>query len=131
MSKRGLSARLYAPNQTLIMVNARLPQGNLAAANAAGRPRPTVGRNRASRSPNQNAHLLSQMGDWSPSGWWGHDACGRAFRIEGLALRLTVGRRGRTRAVLRHELVELFLVLGVTQPVEEILEFGLLLFEAL
>jgi hypothetical protein len=54
-----------------------------------------------------------------------------SLQIEGLALRLTVGRRGRTRAVLRHELVELFLVLGVTQPVEEILEFGLLLFEAL
>ena len=29
MSKRGLSARLYAPNQTLIMVNARLPKENL------------------------------------------------------------------------------------------------------
>src|ERR1700730_8336663 len=27
MSKRGLSARLYAPNQTLIMVNRRLPSG--------------------------------------------------------------------------------------------------------
>jgi hypothetical protein len=33
--------------------------------------------------------------------------------------------------VLRHELVELFLVLGVAQPIEEILEFGLLLFETL
>src|SRR6202165_2040839 len=29
MSKRGLSARLYAPDQTLIMVNGRLPQGIL------------------------------------------------------------------------------------------------------
>src|ERR1035437_7494908 len=29
MSKRGLSARLYDPNQTLIMVNGRLPQENL------------------------------------------------------------------------------------------------------
>src|SRR6202030_1446984 len=44
---------------------------------------------------------------------------------------MAVGGRGRTRAVLRHELVELFLVLGVTQPIEEILESGLLLFEAL
>src|SRR5260370_42387459 len=32
--------------------------------------------------------------------------------------------------MLRHELVELFLVLGVTQAIEEILEFGLLLLEA-
>src|ERR1700733_1994202 len=32
--------------------------------------------------------------------------------------------------MLRHELVELFLVLGVTQPIEEILEFGLLFLEA-
>ena len=44
---------------------------------------------------------------------------------------LTVRGRGRAQAVLRHEGVELFLVLGVTQPIEEILEFGLLLFEAL
>src|SRR5438093_9812267 len=45
-------------------------------------------------------------------------------------LRLVV-RRGRTRLVLRHELVELFLVLGVTQAVEEILEFDLLFLEPL
>src|SRR5258708_11480550 len=32
--------------------------------------------------------------------------------------------------MLRHELVELFLVLGVTQAIEEVLEFGLLLLEA-
>ena len=32
--------------------------------------------------------------------------------------------------MLRHELVELFLVLGVAQAIEEIAEFGLLLFEA-
>ena len=44
---------------------------------------------------------------------------------------LPIRRRGRARAVLGHELVELFLVLGVAQPIEEILEFGLLLFEAL
>ena len=34
-------------------------------------------------------------------------------------------------AMLRHELVELFLVLGVAQAIEKILEFGLLLLEAL
>ena len=33
----------------------------------------------------------------------------------------------RTGPVLRHERVELFLVLGVTQAIEEILEFNLLL----
>jgi hypothetical protein len=33
--------------------------------------------------------------------------------------------------VLGHELIELFLVLGVAQPIEEILEFGLLLLETL
>src|SRR5258707_13135660 len=37
VSKRGLSARHYVPNQTLIMVNARLPKGNLATGNR-GRP---------------------------------------------------------------------------------------------
>src|SRR5690349_11099657 len=41
-------------------------------------------------------------------------------------LRLVVRRR-RPLLVLRHELVELFLVLGVTQAVEELLELGLLL----
>jgi hypothetical protein len=36
VSKRGLSARHYAPNQTLIMVNARLPKGYLVAGSAGG-----------------------------------------------------------------------------------------------
>src|SRR2546423_15046456 len=36
MSKRGLFARLYVPNQTLIMVNARLPKGNFARGNEGG-----------------------------------------------------------------------------------------------
>jgi len=48
-----------------------------------------------------------------------------------LALLRLVVRRGRTLLVLRHELVELFLVLGVTQALEEILELDLLFFEAL
>src|SRR5881628_2719281 len=43
-------------------------------------------------------------------------------------LRLVV-RRGRPRLVLRHERVELFLVLGVTQAIEEILELDLLFLE--
>src|SRR3954454_6884680 len=46
-----------------------------------------------------------------------------------LRLRLVV-RRGRTAAVLRHELAELFLVLGVAQAVEEILELDLLFLKA-
>src|SRR5882724_13375730 len=45
-------------------------------------------------------------------------------------LRLVV-RRGRTLLVLRHELVELFLVLGVAQAIEEIAELGLLFLETL
>src|ERR1700722_18168526 len=69
----------------------------------------------------------------SPSGLMGGTTpAASALKISpDLTLRVTVGGRRRTRAVLRHELVELFLVLGVTQPIEEILEFGLLLFEAL
>src|SRR4249920_1808749 len=51
------------------------------------------------------------------------------FSLRALRLRLVV-RRGRTRLVLRHELVELFLVLGVAQAIEEIPELDLLLFEA-
>src|SRR2546430_689647 len=50
--------------------------------------------------------------------------------VEASALRLVV-RRHRTLLVLRHEGVELFLVLGVAQAVEEIAEFDLLLFETL
>ncbi|BBB96786.1 hypothetical protein BE61_22170 [Bradyrhizobium elkanii USDA 61] len=37
MSKRGLFTRHSDPNQTLFMVKARLPKGNLEAGNAAGR----------------------------------------------------------------------------------------------
>src|SRR3984957_13488134 len=40
-------------------------------------------------------------------------------------------RRRRTGTVLRHERIELFLVLGVTQAIEEILELDLLLFKPL
>src|SRR5204862_7484526 len=45
------------------------------------------------------------------------------------ALRVTVLGRRRALPMLRHELVELFLVLGVTQTIEEIAEFGLLFLE--
>ena len=56
------------------------------------------------------------------SGLWG-------LVPEGLALRLIVRRR-RTILVLRHERVELFLVLGVAQASQEILELLLLFLEA-
>src|SRR6476646_10591517 len=52
------------------------------------------------------------------------------LRLNSTLLRLVV-RRGRTRLVLRHELVELFLVLGVAQAIEEILELDLLFLEPL
>jgi len=87
----------------------------------------------ATARPKQTAHLLSRWAVMSPSGLMGGTTpAASALKISpDLTLRVTVGGRRRTRAVLRHELVELFLVLGVTQPIEEILEFGLLLFEAL
>src|SRR4051812_44506472 len=52
------------------------------------------------------------------------------LQVTASALRLVV-RRGRARLVLRHECIELFLVLGVAQAVEEIPELDLLLFKAL
>src|SRR3954447_11495793 len=45
------------------------------------------------------------------------------------ALRLVGGRRRRSLLVLRHELVELFLVLRVAQAVQEFAELGLLVLE--
>src|SRR5579864_393411 len=44
-------------------------------------------------------------------------------------LRLAVGRRRRTGTMLRHELVELFLVLGMTQAIKEFTKLLLLVFE--
>ncbi|SDT42864.1 hypothetical protein SAMN05444158_6006 [Bradyrhizobium canariense] len=59
MSKQGLSARLYASNQTLIMVKTELPQGILAASKGGSGARPIKG----VQSPkNKAAQLLSQMG---------------------------------------------------------------------
>jgi hypothetical protein len=61
MSKRGLSARLYAANQTLIMVNTGLPKG-FWLGNGGGRLaeiRPKL----AFRAPKyKTAHLLSRDG---------------------------------------------------------------------
>src|SRR5205085_1599523 len=57
----------------------------------------------------------------------GHDA----FRLQPSTSRLGLTVRGRRRTLfmLCHELVELFLVLGVTQAIEEIAEFALLFFQ--
>src|SRR5260370_26127446 len=62
MSKRGLSARLYAPNQTLIMVNTQLPQGILGGGNEARldwRSGPELDLRQLKK---QTARLLSQTG---------------------------------------------------------------------
>jgi hypothetical protein len=60
MSKRGLTARLYVANQTLILVNMRLPKGILAAANAAIKGR-QLAKDAAGRH-NKTAHLRVQTG---------------------------------------------------------------------
>src|SRR6476659_7979219 len=121
MSKRGLSARLYAPNQTLIMVNTRLPTGQVAAnvGELSGTWPPGAQQNRPSAFANGRSYCRQALRGVTP------EAEGRK---SGLGLTI-LGRRGRTLPMLRHELVELFLVLGVTQAIEEIAEFGLLFLE--
>jgi hypothetical protein len=57
------------------MVNARLPKGIWLRQMRAGEDRRLAGTG-LPKSQKQNAHLLSQMGGSSPSGLWGHDACG-------------------------------------------------------
>src|SRR5258708_5990760 len=56
----------------------------------------------------------------------------RLTPFQDLRLGLTIRGRRRRRAgpMLRHELVELFLVLGVAQAIEEIPDLGLLFLEA-
>src|SRR5437763_7482922 len=93
-----------------------------------------MGRNQAN-SKKQTAHLLSQMGGCIAIRHHGGitpeaETLSRVACFRSALLRLVV-RRGRTLLVLRHELVELFLVLGVTQAVEEILELDLLFLEPL
>src|SRR6266436_10168222 len=76
----------------------------------------------------QTARLLIANGRLCrPSGFMGAHRPRLNFYVV-LALRLIV-RRGGTLPMLRHELVELFLVLGVTQAIEEIPEFDLLFLE--
>jgi len=126
VSKRGLSARPYASHQTPIVVNTRLPKEILTAPSrrvgALGRPMvPFPG------PQIKTARLLSQTGG------------SVAVRIVGAlrlqanrktsGLRLAIGGRGRSRAMLRHEEIELFLVLGVAQPIEEFTKLLLLFLE--
>jgi len=74
---------------------------------------------------------FSQTGGYVASGSMGAMRLRPSLWIsKDLRLRLTVRGRRRAGAVLRHELVELFLVLGVAQAIEEILELVLLFLEA-
>jgi hypothetical protein len=68
----------------------------------------------------QGGRLYRRRDFWSTTPWLS-DQVSR--------LRLVLGRRVRTRAMLRHEEIELFLVLGVTQPVEKFAKLLLLFLE--
>src|SRR3982074_562688 len=77
---------------------------------------------------NANARLLSQTG-----GRMRRQACGGTTPEAGpsnSSLGLAVRGRRRTLPMLGHELIELFLVLGVPQALQEFLKFGLLLLKA-
>jgi hypothetical protein len=138
----GYPRSLYHPNLTPIMVKVWLPKGIPAAANAAAGPgdagkqgllrgRAAATRTVAPRKAKppvcfcKRAALSSIRFFQAPC-----LSASRSLRTFSSALRLTILGRRRTRPLLRHEGVELFLVLGVTQAVEEIPEFGLLLLEA-
>src|SRR5579871_4898806 len=122
MSKQGLFAPLHAYNQTLIRVNVQLPKENLNCVKCgpgllrkpAGSPRPGT-KNRPFADRKRAALILS--GPWMDQA--------RSARAV-LRRRLVVGGRRRAAPVLGHEGVELFLILGVTQPGQEILELALL-----
>src|ERR1700722_15888435 len=109
MSKRGLSARLYAPNQTLIMVNSGLPKGILAAAKGGSGIGAFPGQTR--EDPNKTARMLSQTGGFGRQGLWWH--CARGLSLEFKSLKFGPGA-GRPRAAS-----------GAGAPLEEILGRGL------
>src|SRR4051794_3743499 len=89
------------------------------------RPSPPRRQRKDIRKANRPSAFANGRFD-SPGQW------GRGFMPEGWmlaaasALRLVRGRRRRSLLVLRHELVELFLVLRVAQAVQEFAELGLL-----
>jgi len=85
MSKRGLFARHYAPNQTLIMVNRRLPKGNL----AGGMPRMRHGGRPVPRHWAARWHFIIEVLDTGSSA----GACHRAAHPELGAQRTTMRRR--------------------------------------
>src|ERR1700692_26368 len=86
-----------------------------------GKP-PVCFRKRAALSPQLVGALRAGPRPWAKPSASGSSASGLGLTIR--------RRRCRTGAMLRHELVELFLVLGVTQAIEKIPKFGLLFFEA-
>ena len=139
VSKRGLFARLYVPNKTLIIVKSRLPKENLIS-RTGGPQDPQAAQTAPSKWPNSTRRLSN--GNRPPAGYasgrfhrrqvWGISAAANLMLEKPLVLgvlRLVVGR-GRTLALLGHEGVELLLVLGVAQTVEELAEFTLLLLQA-
>src|ERR1700759_5139560 len=69
------------------------------------------------RSRKRAAHAVRRLGAFG-------------LKAKRLALRGLIVRRRRAVAVLPHERVELFLVLGVPQAAEEVLELLLLFFES-
>jgi hypothetical protein len=91
VSKRGLSARLYVPNQTLILVNARLPKEILTAGNQ-GRPGGYGGWNRVPSwvlaSPLPEVRALARLEGRRPF-------CGRFILRGSLRSRLQRQRRSR------------------------------------
>jgi hypothetical protein len=113
------------------MVKVWLPKGILAAANADIEITESSQKKASGHRPKQNRPSAGRWAVMSPSGSWGHYACGVSLAIPASAsgLRLAIRGRRRTGALLGHELVELLLVLGVTQAIEEIAEFGLLFLE--
>jgi hypothetical protein len=104
VSKRGLSARLYVPNQTLILVNARLPKGNLTAGNQ-GRPsgykRLEPGsRREAPGQPERYGSAFSRQG--MPEVCWKHPA--PKMRAQGRpGARCTRGSRAIVHQECAHE----------------------------
>jgi len=122
VSKRGLSARPYASHQTPIVVNTRLPKEILT---GPSRQDGRLGRPMDPTGPQiKAARLLSQTGGSVAVRNVG------ALRLQAnpktSGLRLAIGGRVRSGAMLRHEEIELFLVLGVAQPIEEFTKLLLL-----
>ena len=95
VSKRGLSARLYVPNQTLILVNARLPKEILTAGNQ-GRPGGYGGWNRVPSwvlaSPLPEVRALARLEGRRPF-------CGRFILRGSLRSRLQRQRRSRCAGI--------------------------------